>query len=63
MQDDYFNDNYDYYWLSIAKLGQALFLITFGFGLILVSNIVVFILAKALPTSSSVGVWFQSLLA
>jgi hypothetical protein len=26
LEDEYFNINYDYYWLNIAKLGQALFL-------------------------------------
>ena len=52
MKDDYFNINYDYYWLSVAKLGQALFMICIGFCLILVSNVVVFVGAKAFRKNS-----------
>lgn len=43
-EDDYFNQNYDYYWLNIAKLGQALFLISVGFGLLIIINLVFFML-------------------
>lgn len=46
MQDDYFNQNFDYYWLSIAKLGQSLVLICGGLGVVIVSNILVFLLYK-----------------
>ena len=52
MQDDYFNINYDYYWLSVAKLGQSLALICFVFFLIIISNIVVFILYLCAPRES-----------
>ena len=41
MKDDYFNINYDYYWLSIAKLGQSLFLMFVLFMAIMVCNIAV----------------------
>jgi len=58
MQNDYFNENYDYYWLSVAKLGQALFLITFGFFIILISNLVIFVMARSLPKDGSMGMWF-----
>ena len=52
MQDDYFNINYDYYWLSIAKLGQSLALICFLFFIIIVLNILVFILYLCSPKES-----------
>ena len=52
MQNDYFNQNYDYYWLSIAKLGQAMVLIIFGFGFVLLTNIVFFILSKIIDKES-----------
>jgi len=52
MQNDYFNQNYDYYWLSIAKLGQAMVLIIFGFGFVLFTNIVFFILSKIIDKES-----------
>jgi hypothetical protein len=41
MQDDYFNINYDYFWLNTAKLGQSLALITCLFGVILLVNILI----------------------
>lgn len=41
MQDDYFNRNYDYYWLNIAKLGQALFLMAGGLVVLIMVNILV----------------------
>jgi len=63
MKDDYFNINYDYYWLSVAKLGQALFMICIGFCLILVSNVVVFVGAKAFGKNSRLGMFFHSCLA
>lgn len=53
MQKDYFNQNYDYYWLSIAKLGQALVLIIIGFGIVILSNIVFFILYKCSKKDSA----------
>ena len=52
MQKDYFNQNYDYYWLSIAKLGQSLVLIMVGFCFVLISNIIFFILYKILDKNS-----------
>lgn len=42
-EDDYFNINYDYYWLNIAKLGQALFLMFGSLGVLIVINILIFI--------------------
>ena len=39
MKDDYFNINYDYYWLSVAKLGSSLFLIFVFFILLVLTHI------------------------
>lgn len=55
MEDDYFNINYDYYGLNIAKLGQALALITVLGGIIIVINILVFIAWLAIPKDSGPG--------
>ena len=49
MQQDYFNINYDYYWLNVAKLGQALLLITVGFCLLVCINILMFLVWLCLP--------------
>ena len=46
MQDEYFNINYDYYWLNVAKLGQSLFLICVGAVLLIIVNFLVFCLYK-----------------
>lgn len=55
MQKDYFNQNYDYYWLSIAKLGQSLVLICCGFIVVVISNIVIWILSKIVNKESNFG--------
>ena len=41
-ENDYFNINYDYFGLNIAKLAQALALVTILGGIIIFINIVVF---------------------
>jgi len=55
MENDYFNINYDYYGLNIAKLGQALALITVLGGIIIVINILVFIAWLAVPKDTGAG--------
>lgn len=55
MENDYFNINYDYYGLNIAKLGQALALITLLGGIIIVINIIVFVAWLACPKDSTMG--------
>jgi hypothetical protein len=57
MQDDYFNINYDYYWLNVAKLGQALAMIMVLFFFIILTNIIVAILYYASPKESKFGKW------
>lgn len=53
MQDDFFNINYDYYWLNIAKLGQALFMMFCLFILVIIVNIVVFLVYLCTPKDTA----------
>lgn len=55
MEDDYFNINYDYYWLNIAKLGQALGLIVCLLGVIIVVNILVCLCYLVTPKKTKCG--------
>ena len=63
MQDDYFNINYDYYWLNVAKLGQALALIAFVFFFIMFLNGIVFLVYLGTPKESKMGKWIGNQLA
>jgi hypothetical protein len=63
MQDDFFNINYDYYWLNVAKLGQSLVLICFGAIVLVFSNFVVFVLYKCSNKESRIGIWLGSILS
>jgi len=54
-ENDYFNINYDYFGLNIAKLGQALALITVLGGIILFINIIVFVAWMIIPRDSKTG--------
>jgi len=42
-ENEYFNDNWEKYWLSVGKLGQALVLIMFTGGILLFANLVCFL--------------------
>jgi len=55
MKDDFFNINYDYYTLSVAKLGQALALITGLAAVVIAVNIVVFVVWVATPKDTAMG--------
>merc|ERR1712127_751634 len=63
MQNDYFNENYDFYWLSVAKLGQSLFLIFCLACVVVLSNIVVFLLYVCAPKQSRAEKYLGELLA
>jgi len=57
--DWYFNDNWKKYWLSVAKLGQALVLIVAAGAILIVSNIVcAFIYYLCTPKGSKANQWF-----
>lgn len=62
MENDYFNINYDYYWLSVAKLGSALFLIFLLFIIILVAHIVLGVASLMVSKESSTGETIHRLL-
>lgn len=63
MQEDYFDINYEYYWLNIAKLGQALALMTAGAVLVLIVNILLWLAYCATNKESKFGVWLGEILA
>jgi hypothetical protein len=50
MSTDYFNINYEYYWLPISKLIQSLMNILILFGVMVLANIVLFIMSFACKT-------------
>mmetsp|Transcript_12358 Transcript_12358/g.19204 ORF Transcript_12358/g.19204 Transcript_12358/m.19204 type:complete len:105 (+) Transcript_12358:2886-3200(+) len=56
-EGDYFNINYDYYWLNVAKLGQALALITIGFFLIMIANAIMYAVYMGSSKDSKMGKW------
>jgi len=46
MDDDYFNENYENYWLSIGRMGQSLMFISMFSVIIVVANFVIFFMSK-----------------
>lgn len=63
MEGDYFNVNYDYYWLNVAKLAQALALMFALFVLVILMNIAVFVLWLVIPKGGKAGDWIAKQLA
>ena len=61
MSGEYFNINYQYYWLSISKLLQSLTNILILFGVLVFVNIVVFIMTYCCKTGTF-GKWANSTL-
>jgi ABC-type phosphate/phosphonate transport system permease subunit len=62
-ENDFFNINYDYYGLNIAKLGQALFLCFCMGCVIIAANIVILLLYFVTPKDSNFGKKIGSLLS
>jgi hypothetical protein len=52
MENDFFNINYDYFGLSVAKLGQALALISALACVVIACNIIVFVVWIGTPKES-----------
>lgn len=52
MEQDYFDINYEYYWLNIAKLAQSLALMTLGAVLLLVINLILLMVYCAIDKES-----------
>lgn len=63
MQDSYFDINYEYYWLNIAKLGQALAMMTAGAVLVVIVNILLGLVYLCSNKESKFGIWLGELLA
>jgi len=62
MSDDYFNINYEYYWLPISKLIQSLMNIVILFGIMVLTNIVLFIMSYTCKTGR-MGEWVKAKLS
>lgn len=61
-ENDYFNMNYDYYGLNIAKLGQALFL-CFCLGVIvIVANILIGLVYAVIPKETNFGIKMKGII-
>jgi len=58
---DYFNINYEYYWLDIAKLLQSLINILVLLGLVVLANLVVYIMSVSCKTGTF-GKWASTML-
>lgn len=59
MEDDYFNINYEYFWLNVAKLAQALALMCALFAFVVLVNIIFLILWVTVPKDGKFGKWVQ----
>jgi hypothetical protein len=46
MDDYYFNDNYEHYWLSVGKMFQSFIAVCILLGFVVIANLVVFIIHK-----------------
>lgn len=46
MDEEYFNKNYENYWLSVGKLFQSFFFVCLFLALLIIANIVVFAISK-----------------
>jgi hypothetical protein len=59
LDDDYFNINYENYWLSVGRLLQSFFFYVVIFVLIIIANIVIFILYKMNFGTVSMKAWIR----
>jgi hypothetical protein len=57
MEGDYFNINYDYYWLNVAKLAQALALMCGLAAVTVLVNIIFFVCWLAASKDGKFGTW------
>ena len=55
--NEYFNKNYEYYWLSVGRLAQSFFFVCVLLILILIANMVVFIIDRANVDNPSINNW------
>jgi len=59
MDKEYFNDNYEYYWLSTGRMAQSFAFIILFLIIILISNLVVFIIYKTSGGNSGLHGWAE----
>lgn len=59
LDNDYFNTNYEFYWLSVGKLFQAFFWGGVILVIILILNLIVFIFTKCNIQNAKCKAWFQ----
>jgi hypothetical protein len=59
LDEDYFNKNYEYYWLSVGKLFQAFFWGGVMLVLILTANLIIFMFTKCNIQNPKVKAWFD----
>jgi hypothetical protein len=57
MDNEYFNKNYEYYWLSVGRLAQSFFFVVVLLVLILIANLVVFLIDRANVDNPSCNSW------
>jgi len=57
MDSYYFNQNYEYYWLSVGKMFQAFFFVCVLLVLIILANIIVFAIYKANCSNVTLNSW------
>lgn len=58
LDNDYFNDNYEFYWLSVGKLFQAFFWGGVFLVIILILNLIVFTCTKCNIQNAKCKAWF-----
>lgn len=63
MDDDYFNKNYERYWLSIGRMGQSFMFIVIFIVLILIANVFFFLLTKCFRGEGGCANFIRSRLA
>ena len=62
LDQEYFNDNYRYYWLSTGRLSQSFFFTLMILALILITHLVVYVIYKASESNASVHEWAKKIL-
>jgi len=60
LDNDFFNKNYEYYWLSVGRLSQSFFFIIAFTVVILVANLVIFILYKMNLRNARINAWVKA---
>jgi len=60
LDDDFFNLNYKYYWLSVGRLAQSFFFYIVILIIIVIMNIFVFVMSKVNAGSPSFKKWIKA---